>query len=264
MKKMTSGKLNKILSNKTLGSSELVALLNKYFLSIRNNPNQVKESIKLVQYKLGHFEIVNSYLIELNKCIKNRNDAKLTDFLKEYSKVENDKVQIIFNKIYPALKKMGSAITLSRSGTVLSLLQLWHKKNKNLRVIVCESRPKYEGRLLAKDLIKVGIKVQIITDAMMETYVSKVDTAIIGADIVLKNKNIVNKVGSKALALFCRESKKPFYVVTTRSKFSNRNSFKPKKENSNEVWNKKLKNLEVSNIYFEEVGNKFITKIFTE
>ena len=264
MKKMTSGKLNKILSNKTLGSSELVTLLNKYFLSIRNHPAQVKESTELAQYKLGHFEGVNSYLIELNKCLNNRNDAKLTDFLKEYAKVEDEKIQIIFNKIYPALKKMSSAITLSRSGTVLSLFQLWHKKNKNLRVIVCESRPKYEGRLLAKDLIKDGIKVQIITDAMMGTYVSKVDLAIIGADLVLKNKNIVNKVGSKSLALFCREFKKPFYVVTTRSKFSNRKNYEPKKENSNEVWNKKAKNLEVSNIYFEEVENKFITKIFTD
>jgi translation initiation factor 2B subunit (eIF-2B alpha/beta/delta family) len=261
---MTTGKLNKILSNKTRGSSELVILLNKYFLSIRNNPAQVKESIKLAQKKLGHFEGVNSYLIELNNCIKKRNGVKLTDFLKEYSKVEDEKVQIIFNKIYPALKKMRGAITLSRSGTVLILLQLWHKKNKNLRVIVCESRPKYEGRLLAKDLIKGGIKVQIITDAMMGAYVPKIDAAIIGADLILKNKNIVNKVGSKGLALFCRQSKKPFYVVSTRNKFSNRNSFKPKKENSKEVWNKKAKNLEVSNIYFEEVENKFITKIFTD
>jgi translation initiation factor 2B subunit (eIF-2B alpha/beta/delta family) len=264
MKKMPSGKLNKILNNKTLGSSELTHLLNKYFLSIRSNTPEIIKSIQFADSKLAHYQGVKSYLNELNDCLKKKDETMLTNFLKRYSNTEEEKVEIIFKRICPVLSKMRSIITLSRSGTLLGILKLWHQKNKNLKVVVCESRPMYEGRLEAMDLIKAGIKVELITDVMMGTYVPNVDTAIIGADVVLNNKNVVNKVGSRALALFCQESKKPFYVVTTRSKFSNRNSFKPKKENSKEVWNKHSKNLKVSNFYFEEVEKKLITKIFSD
>jgi len=82
--------------------------------------------------------------------------------------------------------------------------------------------------------------------------------------MVLKKRNVVNKVGSKALALMCKENKKPFYVVTTRSKFSNKNNFKLKKENPDEIWETKINNLSISNTYFEEVDKKLITIIFTD
>jgi translation initiation factor eIF-2B subunit delta len=264
MKKNTSTKLNKILDNKTLGSSELVVLTNKYFLSIRNNPAQVKESIRLTQKKLGHFEAVNSYLNELNKILRRKNKADLINFLETYSRKENKNVESIFNKIYPSLKKIESVITLSRSKTVIEVLKLWHEKNKKLIVVICESRPKYEGRSAALELANEGINVELITDAMMGIFVPKADAVIIGADSILKNGNAVNKVGSKALALFCKEYKKPLYVVTTGSKLSKRNNYKTKEENAKEVWNKPAKNLDISNIYFEEIEKKFITKIFTD
>ena len=262
--KNTSTKLNKILNNKTSGSSELVALLNKYFLSIRNNSAQIKESIKLAKNKLGHFEIVNFYLNELNKILKRQNKDDLASFLESYLRKENEKIEVIFNKNYQTLKRIRSVITLSRSKTVIDILKLLREKNKYLKVVVCESRPKNEGRLTAQELVKAGINVELITDAMMGIFVPKVDAAIIGADFVLKNGNIVNKVGSKGLALFCKEYKKSFYVVTTKSKFSKKISFKVKKENSIEVWNKTVNNLKVSNIYFEEIEKKFISKIFTD
>jgi translation initiation factor eIF-2B subunit delta len=264
MMKNTSTKLNKILNNKTSGSSELVALLNKYFLSIRNNSTQIKESIKLAKNKLGHFEIVNSYLNELDKILKRQNKDDLASFLESYLRKENEKIEVIFNKNYQTLKRIRSVITLSRSKTVIDILKLLHKKNKTFKVVVCESRPKNEGRLTAQELVKAGINVELITDAIMGIFVPKVDAAIIGADSILKNGKVVNKAGSKVLALLCKEYKKPFYVVTARSKFSNRNNFNSKKENPKEVWNKSSKNLKVSNIYFEEIDKKYVTKIFTD
>jgi ribose 1,5-bisphosphate isomerase len=264
MMKNTSTKLNKILNIKTSGSSELVALLNKYFISIRNNSAQLKGSIKLAKNKLGHFEVVNSYLNELKKVLNKRNKSDLTNFLKDYSRKEDEKIEVIFNKIYLSLKEAKSIITLSRSKTVIDILKLLNEKNKHLKVVVCESRPKNEGRLTAQELAKAGINVELITDAMMGIFLPKVDAAIIGADSILKNGKVVNKVGSKALALLCKEYKKPFYVVTTQSKFSNRNNFNSKKENPKEVWDKLSKNLNVSNIYFEVVDKKYVTKIFTD
>ena len=117
---------------------------------------------------------------------------------------------------------------------------------------------------MAIELADIGIKVELITDAMMGFFVPKVDVAIIGTDIVLRNGMIVNKVGSKSLALLCKEYNKPFYVVTSKSKLSKKKIFKPKKENSREIWDRKVKNLSMSNIYFEEIEKQLITKIFTD
>jgi translation initiation factor 2B subunit (eIF-2B alpha/beta/delta family) len=99
---------------------------------------------------------------------------------------------------------------------------------------------------------------------MMSLYVQNVDAVIIGADTVLSNGNVVNKAGSKALALLCKEYKRPFYVVTAQSKYSRKKTYRSKSENPDEVWDKKVKNLSINNIYFEEIEKKFITKIFTE
>lgn len=261
---MLPDELQQILNNKTLGSSELTHLLNKYFLSIRNNQSEISQTVKVAKKSLGHFEDVKSYLNDL-KSILRKNDSKiLNQFLRSYSKQEEEKIQLIFDRIYPEIKKKKSVITLSRSGTVIGILQRWFKKNKNLKVVVCESRPIFEGRLTAKELLKVGVNVLLITDAMAGIYTKKVDLALIGADSILKNGNVMNKVGSKALALFCLETMKPFYVVSTKSKRSNKITFKPGNEDPAEVWKKKEKNLKVSNIYFEQVEKNLITKIFTD
>jgi translation initiation factor eIF-2B subunit delta len=129
---------------------------------------------------------------------------------------------------------------------------------------VCESRPKFEGRLLAEALAKSGIGTALITDAMMSLYVKEADAAIIGADLILSNGNVVNKVGSRLLALLCKEHKKPFYVLASKSKLSKEKIFKSKNENPDEVWTKKIKKLSISNIYFEEIEKNLISKIFTE
>ncbi|MFI5236664.1 MAG: hypothetical protein ACHQLA_01845 [Ignavibacteriales bacterium] len=259
-----SHQLEYILNNKQLGSSELVNLLNDYFLSIKNNNSEIGKMLKLAKTKLGHFEAVNNYLNKLNSVLAKKDKTQLINFLSEYTNQEINKFEIIFNKIYPHLKKIKSIITLSRSGTVLEILKHLHQKNTQFEVVICESRPKLEGRLLAEELSGIGIKSLLISDAMMSLYVSKINVAIIGADIVMKNGNVINKVGSNSMALLSREYKNPFFVVTTKTKFTNRNSFYPKNENPKELFNKKKKNLSVKNIYFEEIEKKLITKIFTD
>jgi translation initiation factor eIF-2B subunit delta len=260
--KMKKKKLDQILNNNTLGSSELVQLLNNYFLSIHGNKSEISRAIRLAKIKLGHFEAVSSYLKDLSSELKTGHG--LLNFLRSHSSQQKEQVEIIFKKISPRLKKLNRIITLSRSGTVLEILKLWHKTDSKIKVVACESRPKLEGRLMAESLVRNGIKTELITDAMMSLFFPQVDAAIIGADLVLKNGNVVNKVGSKSLALLCEEYRKPLYVITTKSKFSKEEIFQSKKENPQEIWEKQLKNLAISNIYFEEIEKKLITKIFTD
>lgn len=261
MSKVKSKRFNNIINNKTSGSSELVELLNKHFLSENFSRSELKSQINLAEKKLGHFPAVTKFLNGLKLGLKSEDDFK--NYLNDHSSSQSRNIERIFNNIYPELKKINSLLTLSRSGTLISILKHLYQRNKKLRIVICESRPNLEGRLMAEELSKSGIKTLLISDAMMSLFVPQVDAAIIGADVILKNGNVVNKVGSKSLALLCREYKKPFFVVSTKSKFSKRLRFNQKNEDPKEILDKKKRNLSVSNIYFEEVEKKFIKKIFT-
>ena len=58
---------------------------------------------------------------------------------------------------------------------------------------------------MAKELLKCGLKVDMITDAMAGIFVPKADAVIVGADAVLNNGNVINKAGSLSLALYCAD-----------------------------------------------------------
>ena len=79
MNKASLHRLNDILNNKSLGSSELVLQLNKYFLSGNVHKSDFMENFKLIKKKLGHFEIVNSYLKELEHKIISDDDSELIE-----------------------------------------------------------------------------------------------------------------------------------------------------------------------------------------
>ncbi len=101
----------------------------------------------------------------------------------------------------------------------------------------------------------------LILEAMLPQYITKIDAVIIGADKILKNGNVINKIGSLNAAIICKYYNKAFYVVASKNKISNQNKHKPIQLDSNEVWNYSHKNLKVNNFYFEEIDKKLITKI---
>jgi len=257
-------KLDKIIKDKTAGSSEIVNKVNTFFRGNVNHLEVIEESIPILKNRLNHFAAVNTYLKRINKIIKLDDQQMMNDFLTSFADAEKNKYEIIFNKITKKAKHINSIITISKSGTLKEVFKLWKQKNKNLKVVICESRPGNEGKLFARELLNLGIKVELISDAMTALYVPQVDAAIIGTDEILKNDNVVNKVGSKALALLCKDNKKPFYVVTTKSKFSGRTKFSVQKADPSKLWNYKSEGLTVSNIYFEEIEKKLVTEIITD
>ena len=257
-------KLNKILTDNTSGSSEVVNKINTFFRGNVNHLEVIEESIPILKSNLSHFAAVNTYLKRIKNIIKLDDQQIMNDFLTSFADAEKDKYRIIFNKLVKNTKHINSIITISKSGTLKEVFKLWKQKNKNLKVVICESRPENEGKLFAKELLNFGIKVELISDAMTALYVPKIDAALIGADEMLKNGNVLNKVGSKALALLCKENKKPFFVVTTQSKFTRRTKFIAQKADPAKLWNYKSEGLTVSNIYFEEIERKLITEIITD
>lgn len=260
MEELVDALLKKILSDKTSGSVELLRKLNNYFSRNRRNINHIRKIIPGLKKHFRSFENIQKYLSELERTMYY---GKLPIRFFQKHKTEVASIDKMFSKALPYFKNRNTILTISNSRTVYGLLAKLQKVNNSLKVIVCESRPKLEGRIIASRLAKAGLKLQLITDAMISEYVQHCDAVLIGADTILTNGSVVNKVGSKPLAIMCKEFKKPFYVAADKSKLSKKNKFVQLDQNKKEIWRGAPKEILIVNRYFETVPKKYITRIFT-
>ncbi len=107
-------------------------------------------------------------------------------------------------------------------GTVLAPVYLAWERGKKIRVIALETRPVLQGaRLTAFELHYAGIPVTLIVDgasgyAMREVGV---DLVLVGADRILSDGTVYNKIGTYNLAIVAKEHNVPFYSVAPTSTF---------------------------------------------
>ncbi|MFC6836720.1 NUDIX domain-containing protein [Halomarina ordinaria] len=108
-------------------------------------------------------------------------------------------------------------LTCSRSGTVREALA-----GADLdRVFVAESRPGGEGVGVAETLAE-DVDVTLLPDAAVAQALADegVDAVLVGADAVLSDGRVVNKVGTRAAALAAHEVGVPTYAVAAADKVS--------------------------------------------
>jgi methylthioribose-1-phosphate isomerase len=105
-------------------------------------------------------------------------------------------------------------------GTALAPLRTAHAEGKRLHVLVDETRPFLQGaRLTAWELHEAGIPQTLITDNMAGYFMSRgeVDYVIVGADRIVANGDVANKIGTYSLAVLARAHGIPFYVAAPSS-----------------------------------------------
>ena len=107
-------------------------------------------------------------------------------------------------------------VTLSRSGTVREALA----RADPAAVLVAESRPGGEGVGVAESLTADGVDTTITADAALahELASGDWDAVLVGADTVLPDGRVVNKVGTRSLALAAVREGVPVYVVAAVDK----------------------------------------------
>ncbi|AGB30193.1 initiation factor 2B related protein [Natrinema pellirubrum DSM 15624] len=113
----------------------------------------------------------------------------------------------------------GSVATLSRSGTVLEALETGEPS----RIFVAESRPAREGIDVAERLAATtDCTVTVHTDAAVAAVLARddVDRVVVGADTVLPDGSVVNKTGTRTLAVAAAREGVPVSVVAATAKVS--------------------------------------------
>lgn len=229
--------------------------------------NTAKKIVNAQPNMASIFNLTNQLLF-INDLSKNM-DEKCENivhacmvFLKKIE-ISNKKIAQV---LYESIKNKPVLITHSYSSTVYDSLIYLKEKGKDFNVICTESRPMMEGVKLAEDLGKNAINVTLISDSAVFSFIEDADMIIVGADSVCK-EGIVNKIGTKGLALSSKIIETNFYCLSGLEKLfplgiENLKINEPK--NPSEILDKKLQNVKPINFYFDLTPLKYLTAIVTD
>jgi methylthioribose-1-phosphate isomerase len=168
------------------------------------------------------------------------------------------------------------ALATAGYGTALGVIRGAVEQGKKVAVLADETRPFLQGaRLTAWELTRDGIETTVITDnmagSMMQT--GQVDLVVVGADRIVANGDVANKIGTYTVAVLAKEHGIPFYVaapISTIDLSTPDGSRIPIEErNGKEVTHIGPTRLtpeaaRVRNPAFDVTPNKYVTAIITE
>jgi methylthioribose-1-phosphate isomerase len=108
------------------------------------------------------------------------------------------------------------ALATAGFGTALGVVRAAVQEGKKIDVFADETRPFLQGaRLTAWELQRDGIETTLITDNMAGHFLKsgRIGCVVVGADRIVANGDVANKVGTYGLAVLAKENNVPFYVA---------------------------------------------------
>jgi ribose 1,5-bisphosphate isomerase len=159
-------------------------------------------------------------------------------------------------------------LTHCHSSGVTSTLIRAHEQGKNFKVIQTETRPKYQGRITAYELIEAGIDTTMVVDSAARHIMKEIDFALVGSDAITSEGNVINKIGTSQVALAAWEARVPFYVVSTLLKFDPvtiHGAYEAIEEREiDEIWENPPAGLKILNPAFDVTRRDYIHGLITE
>ncbi len=164
------------------------------------------------------------------------------------------------------IPKGSTIMTLCHSHSVIDVLI---RAKKNIDHVYClETRPLFQGRMTASDLSKAGIKTTLIIDNAASTVLKKCDFFFTGADALLADGDVVNKIGTNQISTLCKRYDTKHYAVTSTHKFEPSSFFgndEPIEQRAlSEVLPKKISKVAVANPAFDRTDSSLIEGIICE
>jgi ribose 1,5-bisphosphate isomerase len=239
--------------NKSQFKKELESIKNKLF-STRSTEPMMRNALRFAMN-------INFERYEL-RDLKDLITSRCEEFRKMELTSRKRIVEIGVKRIEPR----STIMTHCHSSTVTNILKA--AKDKNIKVICTETRPRFQGRITTKELISAGIPTTMIVDSAARHYVNEVDMVLVGADVINNDGSIINKIGTGNIALCANEARTDLYCATTIMKFDPETVFGPEEEiefrPASEVWKNPPKKLRILNPAFDEVPREYIEGIITE
>lgn len=165
-----------------------------------------------------------------------------------------------------ARRIQGTVLTYCHSSTAMGIIK---KSKEDIdQVYVTETRPQYQGRITAKELVQEGIETNMIVDSACRHFMKEMDVCLVGADVITSQGNIINKIGTSTVALVANEARIPFYVATNLLKFDPKTMSgaleKIEQRDWREVWENKPEELRIRNPAFDVTPANYIDGLITD
>ncbi len=161
----------------------------------------------------------------------------------------------------PLFREVETVLTHCHSSTATRVLIDAHKKH-GFDVYATETRPKYQGRITAEELVEAGVDTTQIVDSAVYSILDEVDAVVVGAD-ALTDSHVYNKIGTSQIAFLAYEKNIPFYVASTLLKYTEQN-IEIEQRGMDEVWKQRPKELCILNPAFDAAPWAHVTGVLTE
>jgi len=166
------------------------------------------------------------------------------------------------------IRNNSTILTHCHSSTVTHLLKKAKLDGKVFEVICTETRPVFQGKVTAKEMLDMDVKTTFIIDSATRFFMNRVDLVFVGADAITSEGNVINKVGTSMVALVAQEARTPFYVVSELLKFDPATMYgdyeKIEERDPSEIWKDAPTNLTIRNPAFDVTRRDFIHGIICE
>lgn len=168
----------------------------------------------------------------------------------------------------------GSLATVS-IGTALGIIIYAHEIGKKIKVYATETRPKLQGaRLTMFELLYAGVESYLIPDTAVAYTMKtkKIRKVLVGADRILRDGTIYNKIGTYQIAILAKEMGIKFYSAAPTSTFDLENKRESivieEREKDEVIYFDKCQiapeNAMIFNPAFDETPPEYIDGIITE
>lgn len=240
---------------------EKIEAVGSYLLSARSTEPLAQNGVRFVLNTLKHQS--KKDLVARKKSL-----VTVVDHFIALDKSAHQSIQIFGQTVLAERKNI---LTHCHSSTVEGVFREARKGNKKFKVFNTETRPLFQGRITAKNLLEYGIPVTMITDSAAPFFASSfsgddyaMDLFIIGADAILKDGGAVNKTGSFGISLAASQNNVPVYIASSLLKFYPYCRIEIEQRKKEEVWANAPAELEIINPSFDYIPASQITGFITE
>ena len=158
--------------------------------------------------------------------------------------------------------------THCHSSTVEGILAKAKEQGKKFTVYNTETRPRFQGRITAENISKMGIPVVHFVDSAARTFLKKADIFLFGCDAITAEGKIFNKIGTESIAEFAQQNRISSYSCTNSWKFDPETVYGfeevIEERDTKEVWENPPQGVTVRNPAFEITSPDVITGMITE
>jgi ribose 1,5-bisphosphate isomerase len=171
------------------------------------------------------------------------------------------------------IKNKENIFTHCHSSLVEKILEKAQSQEKKFEVFNTETRPLFQGRITARELLKAKIPTTMVADSSAGFLISRysgqelmMDKIILGADAIMQDGSVVNKIGSFTIALVAHQEKVPLYIATSLLKYHShpQSLIKIEKRPPQEIWAQAPSGLKIINFAFDKIPPQYISGIICE